>query len=90
MKIEDVARISFAARRTAQQQRDFAVGHGVLGEIVVHDQRVAARVAEELADGGGRVGRDIEHGRGLGGRGGNNHGVAHRSGFGQRLHDLGD
>ena len=85
MEIENVARISFAARRTAQQQRNLAVGHGVLGEIVVHHQRVAARIAEVLADGRRRVGRDVEHRRGFGGRCGHDHRVAHRAGFGQRL-----
>ena len=90
VEIEDVARIGFAARRTAQQQRNFAVGHGVLGEIVVHDQGVLAVVAEVLADGGGGVGREVEHGRGLGGRGGHDDGVAHGAGFGERLHHLGD
>ena len=90
MEIEHVARIRFAARRTAQQQRDFAVRHGVLGKIVVHHQRVLAVVAEVLAHGGSRVGREVKHGRRLRGRGGHDDGVAHGAGFGQRLHHLRD
>ena len=90
MEIEDVARIGFAAWRTAQQQRNLAVGHGVLRQIVVHHQRMLAVVAEVLADGGGRVGRQIQERRGLGGRGGDDDGVAHGAGFGQRLHNLRD
>jgi len=90
VEIEDVAGIGFAARRTAQQQRNFAVGHGVLGEIVVHHQRVAAVVAEVFADGGGRVRRDVKHRRRLRGRRGHNDRVTHGSGFGERLDDLRD
>ena len=65
VEIEDIAGVGFAARRTAEQERDFAIGHGVLGEIVVDHQRVLAVVAEVLAHGGGGVGREVEHGRGL-------------------------
>jgi hypothetical protein len=49
VQVEHVARIGFAARRAAQQQRDLAVGHGLLGQVVVDDQRVFAAVAEVLA-----------------------------------------
>ena len=46
LQMRPMARVGFAARRTAQQQRDLAVGHGLLGQVVVHDQRVFAAVAE--------------------------------------------
>src|SRR5581483_1574307 len=49
VEIENVARIGLASRRTAQQQGDLAIRHGVLGEIVVDAQRVTLAVAEVLA-----------------------------------------
>ena len=48
VQIEDVAGIGLAARRLARQQRDLAVRRGVLGQVVEHDQRVLAAVAEIL------------------------------------------
>ncbi len=41
VQIEHVAGVRFAARRTAQQQRNLAIGRGVLGKIVVNAERVA-------------------------------------------------
>ncbi len=58
----------------------------MLGEIVVHHQGVLAVVAEVLAHGAGGVGRQVQHGRRLGGRGGHDDGVAHGACFGERLH----
>ena len=51
MQVEHVAGIGFAARRAAQQQRHLAIGPGVLAQVVVDDQRVAAVVHELLAHG---------------------------------------
>src|SRR3712207_8277942 len=50
VQVENVAGVSLAPRRPAQQERDFAVGRGLLREVVVDGERVAAVVAEELAD----------------------------------------
>ena len=88
VQIEHVAGISFAARRTAQQQRDFAIRRGVLGKIVVDAERVAARIAEELAHGAAGVGRQILHGRGVGRAGRNHDGVFHGAVVFERLHHL--
>ena len=55
VEIEHVAGIGFAARRAAQQQRDLAVGDGLLGQVVIDDQRVLAAVAEVLAHRAARV-----------------------------------
>ena len=90
MEIENVAGIGFTAGRTAQQQRDFAIGDGVLGKVVVDDQRVLALVAEVLADGAGCVRRQIQHRSRLRCRGRDDDGVPHRVVLLQRLHDLGD
>src|SRR5208283_5604312 len=46
VEIKHVSGIGFTSRRTAQQQRDFAIRDGVLGEIVVDAESVAAAVAE--------------------------------------------
>ena len=51
VQVEDVARIGLAARRAAQQQRHLAIRPGVLGEIVVDDQRVPAVLHELFAHG---------------------------------------
>ena len=46
MNVEHVAGIGFAPGRLTRQQRDLAMGGGVLGQIVDHDQRVLAAIAE--------------------------------------------
>jgi hypothetical protein len=61
VQIEHVAGIGFAARRTAQQQRDLAIGDGLLGQIVINDQGVFAVVHEVLAHGAAGVGRQVLH-----------------------------
>src|SRR5215475_1554273 len=88
MQVEDVARVGFATRRTAQQQRHLAIGHRLLGQIVVHDQRMHAVVAEELAHGAARIGRQELHGRRIGRGGGDDDGVFHRAVVLERLDDL--
>ena len=49
VEIEHVAGIRFAAGRALQHERNLAVGDGVLGEIVVNDQRVHAVIHEPFA-----------------------------------------
>jgi len=87
MQVEHVAGVGFATRRTAQQQRHLAIGPGLLGQIVVDDQRVLAAVAEVLAHGTAGVRGDVLHGRGFGGRGGNNDGVVHCAVLAQLVDD---
>src|SRR5699024_12876056 len=53
--------IGLAARRALQQQRDLAVGDGLLGQVVVDDQGVFATIAEVFAHGAAGVGRSEEH-----------------------------
>ena len=50
MKIEHVTRIRFAARRTTQQKRHLAIGHSLLGQIIINDQGVFAIVTEPFAN----------------------------------------
>ena len=90
MQVEHVAGVGFAAWRTTQQQRDLAIGPGLLGQIVINDQRVHAAIAEVLAHGATGIGCD-ELGRGRVGSGRRNHdGVFHRAVLGQFAHYVGD
>ena len=57
MEVEHVAGERLAAGRAAQEQHDLAVGEGLLVEVVVEDDDVAALVAEALAHGAARVAR---------------------------------
>ena len=49
VQVEHVAGVGLAARRAAQQQRHLAVGLGLLGEVVVHDEGVLAVLHPVLA-----------------------------------------
>ena len=70
VQVEHVTGVGLAARRAAQQQRHGAVGLGLLGQVVEHDEDVLALVHPVLADGRTGVGREVlEAGRvGRGGR----------------------
>ena len=90
VQIEHVARIGFAARRAAQQQRHLAVGDGLLGEVVIDDHGVHAVVAEVLAHGAAGERRQELHRRRLGGGGGDDDRVVERAVLLERLDELGD
>src|SRR3954469_12147316 len=90
MQIEHVARIGFAARRTAQQQRHLAVGDGLLGQIVIDDDGVHAVVAEVLAHGAAGERRDVLHRRRIGRGGGDDDRIFQRALLFQHLHELGN
>ena len=66
VQIKHVARISLAAGRALEHQRHLAIGHGMLGEVVVNNQRVHAIVHEPFAHGGPREWRQILIGGGVG------------------------
>ena len=88
MQVKHVAGIGFAARRAAQQQRQFAVGGGLLGQVVVDAERVAAFLVHEVfGHRGTRVRGDVLQRRGVGGAGGDDDGVIHRAAFLQALDD---
>src|SRR3546814_5601630 len=77
--IEDVARIGFAARRSAEQQRHLAIGDRLLRQIVIDNDGVHAVVAEKLAHGAAGIGREeLERSRFRCG-GGNDDRIFHRS-----------
>ncbi len=88
MQIEYVARICFAARRAAQQQRHLAVGNSLFGQVIVNDEAVHAVVAEVFPHGAARVGREVLQRRRFGRGCGNDDGVFHRAVFFQRFDEL--
>ena len=90
MQIEHVARIGFAARRAAQQQRHLAVGDGLLGEIVIDDDGVHAVVAEILAHGAAGERRQELHRRRIGRGGGDDDRIIERALLLEHLHELRD
>ena len=90
VQVEDVAGVGLAARRAAQQQRHLPVRVGMLGEVVVDAQGMAALVGEELGHRGAGVGRHVLDRRGLVGGSGDDDGVVHRARFLERLHELDD
>ena len=51
MQIEYIARIGFATGWLSGEQREFAMGRGMLGQIVEDDQRVLAAIAKILGYG---------------------------------------
>src|SRR5206468_12223367 len=40
VQIKYIARVSFASRRSSQDERNLAIGDGVFGQIIVNKQRV--------------------------------------------------
>ena len=77
--VEDVAGEGLAPGRPAEQEGELAIGAGVLREVVVDDQHVAARLHEVLRDAGRGVGSDVgEPGRVVA-LGHDHDGVVHRA-----------
>mmetsp|Transcript_30575 Transcript_30575/g.81834 ORF Transcript_30575/g.81834 Transcript_30575/m.81834 type:complete len:482 (+) Transcript_30575:537-1982(+) len=68
VEVEHVARVGLTARGPAQQQGHLAVRDRLLGQVIVEDDRVLARVAKVLRHGAASVGRQELQGRGVGGR----------------------
>ena len=54
VQVEHVAGVGLPAGRAAQQQRELAVGLGLLGQVVVDDEGVLAVLHPVLADGASR------------------------------------
>ena len=90
MEVEDVAGVRLTARRAAQQQRDLAVGVGLLGEVVVDDEGVLAVLHPVLAHRAARVGREVLERRRLGGGRGDDDGVLEGAVLLEGRDDLGD
>ena len=81
VQIEHIARIRFAPRRAAQQQRHLAVCPCVLGKVVVDDERVPALPHELFRHRAAGVWRKILHRRRIGCVGGDHNRVFHSAVF---------
>src|SRR3984957_7374656 len=90
MQIEHVARIGFAARRAAQQQRHLAIGDRLFRQIVVDHQRMHAVVAEEFAHRAAGERRQELHRRRIGSGGGDDDRIFERAMFFENFGELGD
>jgi hypothetical protein len=88
VNIKDVAGKGLATRGTAQQQGEFAIGAGVMGEIVVNNQHIAALLHEMLRDAGGGVRSDVGEPRRIVALGHDHHGVIQCFLFPQGGHDF--
>ena len=78
MGVENVAGIGLTSGRPAHEQRQLAIGRGLLGQVVVDAQGVLALFVHEiLGHGGAGVGSDVlQRGR-VRGRGDHDDGVIH-------------
>ncbi len=90
MQVEDVARVGLAAGRAPREERYLAVRPGVLRQVVVHDERVFAAVAEVLAHRATGERRQVLERRGVGSPGDDDDGVLHRAVLLERGDDLRD
>src|SRR6478736_3902333 len=81
VQVEHVAGVGLTARRTTQQQRHGAVGLGLLGQVVEHDEDVLALVHPVLADGRAGVRREVLEARRVGRGRGHDGGVLERAGL---------
>ena len=88
VQVEHIAGIGFASRRTADEQRQGAVGDRVLAQVVVDDQHVLALIHEVFGHGAAGIGRDVLQGRKLGRGGADHDGIVHRAGGRQGVHQL--
>src|SRR5438552_15429605 len=90
MEIEHVAGERLAPRRAPEQQRNFTVGLGVLGKIIIKRDGVALVVTEVFSHGTRGVRRDVLKRSRLRGRRRHHNGVVHRACVGQGFHYLRD
>lgn len=75
VEVEDITGVSLTTGGTTEQKRHLTVGNGLLGQIVVDDQGVAAVVTEPLTNGSASEGGNVLQGSGLRSSGGNDNGV---------------
>ena len=88
MQVEHVAREGFAARWAAHQQGHLTIGVGLLGEVVVDHQRMAALVEEVLGHRATGIRSDVLDRCGLRGVRSNHNRVLHGAVLAELLDDL--
>ena len=89
MEVEHIARVGLASGWTAQNQGNLAVGHSLLGKVVIDHKRMPARVAEIFAYGCARKWCVVLHGRRVCCSCGNHYGVVHSALVAQGLDYIG-
>jgi len=77
VQVENVTGVGLTTGGTTQKQGHLTVGNGLLGQIVVDDNGVAAVVTEPLTHSATSEGSNVLQGGGLGGGGSNDDGVLH-------------
>ena len=90
MVVENIARISFTARRTSQQQGNLPVGGRLFGKIVIYNQGMLAFVAKIFSHGAAGIRGNKLQGRRITGTGRYDGGVFHGAVFFQNGMDLGN
>ena len=81
MQVEDITGVCLAARRTLEHERDLTISDSLLREVIVDDERVAAGIAEVLADRNTCERCVVTHRGRVGGVGCDNHRIGHRAIF---------
>ena len=90
MQIENVTRVGFTSWRTAQQQGDLAISYGLLGQVIIDDQRVFTAVTEVLTHGATGIRSQVLQSSRFGGRGNHHDGVGQGAVLFQLAHHVGD
>jgi hypothetical protein len=90
VKVENVTGVGLTTRGTTEQQRHLTVSDGLLGQIVVDDDSVAAVVTEPLTHGTASEGSEVLQRSGLGSSSSNDDGVLHGVVLLKGLNELSD
>jgi hypothetical protein len=90
VEVEDITGVSLTSGGATKQERHLAVGNGLLGQIVVDDERVTAIVTEPFTNRSSSEGGDVLERSGLGSGGSNDDGVLHGVVLLKGLDKLGD
>mmetsp|Transcript_27976 Transcript_27976/g.58799 ORF Transcript_27976/g.58799 Transcript_27976/m.58799 type:complete len:353 (-) Transcript_27976:577-1635(-) len=77
VEVEDISGVGLTPGGTTEEEGHLAVGHGLLGEIIVEDHGVLSVVAEEFSHSGSGVGSEELKRGGIGGSGGDDDAVVH-------------
>ena len=90
VQIENVTGVGFTAGGALEQKAQGTVGDGVLAQIVIDDEDVAALFHEVFAESAARVGGDVLHGGKVARAGADDGGVFQRAGGTEHLSQLCD
>ena len=89
MQIEHIAGIGLPPGGAFEKEGEGAVGHRMLGEVIVNDEDISAFTHKVLSHGGAGIGSDVLKGGGLAGSSGDDDGVVHGAVLLQDILDAG-